>query len=181
MEEKTIHDVIGGMSDFERGWYHATTTTLWWNAAHQPVEMRMPLDWDEKKKLYLITNYSPTGNNKPAPSFYQQGQLAPDALAYYFDTEKFKAVWMELDYEASLMYYRLYEDVQIYSRIDGYEHHELVIHLSSTEDPDGLQAGWDQYPTDYVTPIRREHDLEHSNREELEQNKRDEDMAPEHP
>jgi hypothetical protein len=163
MDERTIHDVISEMDDFERGWYHATITTLWWNAAHQPVEMRMPVDWDMETKQYLITAYSPTGSNVPAPSFYQEGSLADDAKSYYFDAEKFKAVWMELDYEASLQYYRLYDVVQTFPNLSpDYHHHELAIQLSSTEDPDGLQHGWDQYPTDFNNPIERVEEIEHS-------------------
>lgn len=148
MDDQKIHEVIGTMDDFERGWYHACITTLWWNAAHQPVEMRMPVDYDEETKQYLITKYSPSGSNVPAPSFYQEGRLADDAKSYYFDAEKFEAVWEELDAEASLMYYRLYDHHGKYFR-------ELVIQMRSTEDPEGLPNDWDLYPTDTPDPEER--------------------------
>ena len=146
------HETLGSMDDFERGWYHACITTLWWNTwsgdyttEPQVVELRMPVELVEGK--WLITAFSPSGSNVPAPSFYQEGQLADDAKKYYFDPKKFQAVWKELDYEASINYYRL--------RVEGGEFlTELIIQVASTESQHGLPDDWNIYPTDEDELIR---------------------------
>jgi hypothetical protein len=173
-----VHRIIGTMSDFERGWYHALINTLWWNS-NDPEEApfvtrRMPLDgmYHEEDGGFFITGYSPSGQNTPAPHFYMEGSPAPDQVRIIFDPEKFRAVWAELDSEAAINYYRLIHIHTIRtgrtSWQDGspwpdYHNHDLEIQLASTESNEGLPEDWEDYPGTYTTVTKTINEAEEDN------------------
>jgi hypothetical protein len=144
-EEFDYHAVIGGMSEWERGWYHGLINSLYWN--HSKTEYldegevdrhRIPVDYDKGK--WIIARYSPSGSQQHADHFF--GPTPPEAddlVTIYFDEGKFRAVWIELDSEASIMYYRL-----ITAKTDYIT--ELEILVASTESERGLPVNWNDWP-----------------------------------
>jgi hypothetical protein len=136
-----VHEIIGGMSEWERGWYHALVFTLWWNAnegSGETATMRLPLDYFDGK--WVIARYSPSGSQQGAESFYSPTPPdAPDLIEVLFDEDKFRAMWVELDSEASINYYHLqYHHGQYTS--------ELEVVIGCTESDEGIPEDWDTWP-----------------------------------
>lgn len=146
MTWEDAHRIIGTMSEWERGWYHATIHTLWWNGAYntkpegdgEVSRFRMPVEDDKGK--WVITRYSPSGTQQGSAGFYAPDpEPADDLVTIYFDFEKFRAVWMELDSEAAIGYYRF--EVHRLQFIA-----ELEILSACTESDLGVPSSWDVWP-----------------------------------
>jgi hypothetical protein len=136
-----VHATIGGMSEWERGWYHACISTLWWNSNQgegPTARCRLPVDYFDGK--WTIARYSPSGSQQGSEGFYAPTPPpAPDLIEVLFDEDKFRACWAELDYEAAINYYHLeYHHGQYFGEI------EVVI--GCTESHAGLPDDWDTWP-----------------------------------
>lgn len=161
MDEAERHGVIGEMTEFERGWYHAFVSSLWWNALPEDdrgvSKHRVPVDWEREVEDWVITVYSPSGENKPAPHFYMEGELAGDARPIIFDPKKLMATWMELDSEAAISYYQLYTCITRWPpvglREEWYDSKELEIAVYCTEGDHDFPEGWDVWPGEVVADV----------------------------
>ena len=154
MDYDEANKILGEMSEFERGWYHACISNIFWNVGNdyetdpQVLEWRMPVDLDQDGR-WVITVYSPTGQNDPPKSFYDDGKRGEDAIDVIFDISKFRAVWMELD-PHGLNYCKLIDRVYVSGpvglRTEDYYSHELIVLVASTESNLGMPDDWETPP-----------------------------------
>jgi len=139
-----VHDTIGGMTEWERGWYHAAIHMVFWNGTEEDFEdgevrrHRLPLDYIDGQ--WIIARYSPSGSQKGSEGFYAPDPPpADDLVTIVFDPEKWRSVWVELDSEAAISYYALeYHHGQFTD--------ELVCVSACTESDKGLPSSWEVWP-----------------------------------
>lgn len=148
MEWEEVHKVIGEMSEWERGWYHAFVMGLFFNGGDSSgaiVEVRVPLQgFMRNDNPLVITRYSRSGSQRHAESFYSpEPPDADDLITIEFDPVKFRATFMELDAEACIEQYRLitrrYES-------EWSKWVELVVQVATTESDFGIPEEWEDDP-----------------------------------
>jgi len=148
MEPDTVHEVIGRMSEWERGWYHAAIETILWNSTYiqektkldggEYVTMRMPIEYEDGE--WIIARYSPSGTQRHAESFYSETPPdADDLITIKFDELNFRATWMEIDSEAALMFYQLVKTSTEFVT-------DLEIRIACSETDLGVPGSWELWP-----------------------------------